>query len=188
MIRKAVYPDVDAVAGIYDALHGLEESGAVTVGWIRGVYPTRATALDALQRGDLFVFEDGGAVLAAAVINRIQMDAYRGAPWKYPADDSRVCVLHTLVVSPSAFGRGIGTRFVRFYESYAAGHQWPELRMDTNARNLRARAMYRGLGYTETAVVPTVFNGIPGVDLVLLEKNLAAPAGPDEQSGAGGPL
>ena len=47
-----------------------------------------------------------------------------------------------------------------------------ELRIDTNARNAAARAMYAGLGYREIAVVPTTFNGIPGVDLVLLEKHL----------------
>ena len=44
--------------------------------------------------------------------------------------------------------------------------------MDTNAKNETARAMYRKLGYRETGVVPTVFNGIPDVRLVLLEKHL----------------
>ena len=32
--------------------------------------------------------------------------------------------------------------------------------------------MYKKLGYREIAVVPTVFNGIPDVNLVLLEKYL----------------
>ena len=44
--------------------------------------------------------------------------------------------------------------------------------MDTNADNLAARALYRKLGYNEVAIVPTVFNGIAGVSLVLLEKKL----------------
>ena len=47
-------------------------------------------------------------------------------------------------------------------------------RIDTNARNSIARAFYKGLGYREIAVVPTTFNGIPGIDLVLLEKHLEA--------------
>ena len=33
--------------------------------------------------------------------------------------------------------------------------------------------MYRKLGYKEIGIVPTTFNGITGVDLVLLEKNLS---------------
>ena len=44
--------------------------------------------------------------------------------------------------------------------------------MDTNAINRRARALYHKLGYREAGIVPTTFNGIPGVDLVLLEKAL----------------
>ena len=44
--------------------------------------------------------------------------------------------------------------------------------MDTNSRNARARAMYGRLGYREVGIVPCVFNGIRGVELVLLEKSL----------------
>ena len=171
-IRKATIADLDAVAAIYDALHDAEEAGSITVGWIRGVYPTRATAEAALSREDLFVLCEGSAVRAAAVINRLQVDVYEGAPWRYDAPDEQVCVLHTLVVHPAAAGRGLGTAFVAFYEDLARALNCPELRMDTNARNRAARALYARLGYREIGVVPTTFNGIPGVDLVLLEKNL----------------
>ena len=41
-----------------------------------------------------------------------------------------------------------------------------------NARNTGARAMYRRHGYREVGIVPTVFNGIPDVQLVLLEKQI----------------
>ena len=69
-------------------------------------------------------------------------------------------------------GRGRGTRFVAFYEDYARTHGCRCLRMDTNERNAAARALYKGLGYTEVSVVPCSFNGIPGVNLVCLEKIL----------------
>jgi len=61
---------------------------------------------------------------------------------------------------------------VAFYEQYALQNGCFYLRMDTNARNTRARALYKSLGYTEPDIVPCVFNGIPGVQLVLLEKKL----------------
>ncbi len=170
MIRKAAGADLDAVAGIYDEMHRAEEAGLVTVGWKRDVYPVRSTAEAALKRGDLFVLEEDGAVLGSGIINQIQPDAYGFAPWEHEEADDRVCVLHTLVISPGAGGAGRGRSFVRFYEAYALEHGCRELRIDTNERNLTARAMYRRLGYKETAVVPTVFNGIPGVRLVLLEK------------------
>ena len=173
-IRKATISDLDAVARIYDAQHTAEEAGKSTVGWIRGVYPTRATAQAALDRDDLFVLCEDGLVRGTAIINQIQVDVYAGAPWQYSAPDERVCVLHTLVIHPAAKGRGLGRAFVAFYENFARTMNCPELRMDTNARNSIARALYKRLGYREIAVVPTTFNGIPGIDLVLLEKNLEA--------------
>ncbi len=172
MIRRATAEDLDAVGRIYDAIHEAEARGELTTGWLRGVYPVRATAEAALGRGDLFVLEEGGEILGAAVINRLQVDVYAGAPWRFDAADDEVCVLHTLTVRPDARGRGLGTRFVRFYEDHALKNACRELRIDTNARNTAARRLYAGLGYSEVATVPTVFNGIPGVDLVLLEKHL----------------
>ena len=171
-IRAAAADDVAAVARIYDEIHAAEEAGAMTTGWLRGVYPTAATAEAALRRGDLFVLEEDGVIRGAAVLNQLQVDVYAGAPWEHDAPDAQVCVLHTLVISPGAARRGLGRRFVRFYEDYARALGCRELRMDTNARNARARAMYAALGYREIGVVPTVFNGIPGVQLVLLEKHL----------------
>ena len=171
-IRKAKKSDLDAVTRIYDAQHTAEEAGRSSVGWIRGVYPTRATANEALLRGDLFVLCEDGIVRGAAIINQVQVDVYNGAPWEFEESDNQVCVLHTLVIDPQASGRGLGTHFVAFYENWAKKHGCPELRMDTNARNMSARRLYKRLGYREIGIVPTTFNGIPDVDLVLLEKNL----------------
>lgn len=72
-----------------------------------------------------------------------------------------------------AIGDIYGRAFVAFYEDLARDQGMKALRMDTNALNQRARAMYRKLGYREVGQVPTVFNGIDGVMLVLLEKSLS---------------
>ncbi len=172
-VRKAERRDLDAVERIYDRIHDLEEAGESAIGWLRGIYPTRKTAQAAVERGDLFVMEDAGEVVAAAVINRLQVPDYKYAKWEYEAGEDEVMVLHTLTVAPWAGRKGYGKAFVQFYEDYAAENGCPELRMDTNARNERARAMYARLGYTETDIVPCEFNGIPGVKLVCLEKRLS---------------
>ena len=83
MIRKAVSSDLDAVVTIYNEIIQLQEDGAITVGWIRGVYPTRATAEDALRREDLFVIEKDGAILGSAIINQLQVDVYAKAKWRH---------------------------------------------------------------------------------------------------------
>ena len=157
MFRKATAADLNAIENIYNKIHEAEERGAFTTGWISRVYPVRATAEAALGRDDLYVLEEDGTT---------------GAPWEFEAEDSEVCVFHTLTVDPDLRGKGIGTRFMAFYEQTAREMGCPELRIDTNARNTNARALYKKLGYKEIDIVPTVFNGIPGVNLVLLEKHL----------------
>lgn len=170
--RKAVPSDADDIARIYELIHDEEEAGRCTIGWERGVYPTKSTAEESIAKGDMFVAECGGELIAAARINREQVDVYADAGWEYPASDEQVMVLHTLVVSPDSARKGIGSEFVSFYEKYAMENGCPFLRMDTNERNSRARALYRKLGYREADIVPCTFNGIGGVNLVCLEKKL----------------
>ena len=172
MIRPARAADIPAIADIYARIHDAEAAGCLTTGWLRGVYPTEATARVALEAGDLFVLEDDGKIVAAARINREQVPVYAEVNWRYPARDDQVMVLHTLTVDPLAAGRGYGRTFLDFYEDYARKHGCTVLRIDTNAKNTAARAMYARRGYIESGVIPTVFNGIPGVDLVCMEKRL----------------
>ena len=102
MIRKAEISDLNAVDGLYREIHDAEEAGLITTGWIREIYPVRATAEAALARGDLFVLEENGRILGSGMINQLQVDVYEGASWKYQVPDDQVCVLHTLVISPAA--------------------------------------------------------------------------------------
>ena len=172
MIRKATAADIDQISAIYERIHEREQSGLCQIGWLPGVYPVRDTALAALERDDLFVCEEQGKILASAVINRVQVDVYADGNWLYLAGDDEVLVLHTLTVDPEAEHGGIGKGFVAFYEQMASEMGCRVLRMDTNAKNARARTFYERLGYREADMVPCVFNGIPNVRLVLLEKEV----------------
>lgn len=171
-IRQATAKDIDAVEKLYDAIHTAEENGKQTIGWIRGIYPVRKTAEMAHARDDLFVLEDGGEIRGTGILNKIQVDSYAEGHWEHIVPDEQVCVLHTLVIAPDSAGKGYGRAFIEYYEAYAHENGCTELRIDTNARNAVARAMYKKHGYTEIGIVPTVFNGIGGVQLVLLEKYL----------------
>lgn len=172
MFRKATAADIDRIEALYNEIHTEEEAGRTTVGWIRTVYPTRKTAEASVEAGDMFVLEIDGRVVASAKINREQVPEYADAAWTQNAPADEVMVLHTLVVSPREKGKGYGSRFVAFYEDYAKENGCRYLRMDTNERNTVARALYQKLGYAEVSIVPCVFNGIPGVQLVCLEKTL----------------
>ena len=171
-IREATKNDIDSIEKIYENIHDEEERGLTTIGWIRNIYPTRKTAEDGLERKDLFVMEDEGKIVATAVINQIQVDEYKYATWKHSVKDNEIMVLHCLAVDPYQKCKGYGKAFVAFYEDYAKQNNCVTLRMDTNARNIRARNLYQKLGYEEVGIVKCIFNGIPDVQLVCLEKYL----------------
>lgn len=173
MIRKAKTADIDSVAKIYDKIHDEEEKGLLTTGWKRGIYPTVKTANAAIERDDLFVLEENGQILGAAIFNKQQVDVYEKGNWRYKGQDSEIMVMHTLVIAPDYSNMGYGRIFEQYYEDYARQNNCSILRIDTNEKNSRARAFYKALGYLEAGCVPCVFNGLENVPLVLLEKELS---------------
>lgn len=172
IFRKADTNDLDQIEGIYSRNHDEEEAGRITTGWIRDVYPTRETAKEAVEAGEMFVLEENGRILTCGRINKEQAEQYYKVDWRYPAPEEKVMVLHTLMTDPPLTGKGYGKIFVSCYENYAVENSCPYLRLDTNERNSRAVEMYRKLGYLEAGTVPCVFNGIPDVRMVLFEKKL----------------
>lgn len=172
MIRRATAQDIPAVAAIYNRIHQAEEEGRYTIGWQRDIYPTAETARTAVAAEDLYVAEQDGQILASARINGEQVPEYALVTWRYPAAPDRILVIHTLTVDPRCAGLGLGAEFVAFYEELGRKLERPYLRLDTNARNENARRFYQRLGYQEVGMVPCTFNGLPGVELVCLEKYL----------------
>lgn len=172
MIRIATLADLDRIEEIYNEIHTEIEEGRAVIGWIRGVYPARDIADTSIRLREMYVLEDGGKIVACGRINRYQGPEYADAKWSFDADDDSVLVLHTLVVSPKEKGRGYGKQFVAFYEDMARRIGCTALRIDTNALNAPARALYKKLNYTEACIIPTSFNGIDGVMLVCLDKKV----------------
>lgn len=172
MIRKAVVEDIVGITKIYSDILDLEAARKGQTGWIKGVYPSKATALESIQLEEMYVMEKNGEIVASAKLNQKQVPSYSRAKWEYDAPEEEVMVIHTLTVAPSESGKGYGSAFIKYYEDFALEHGCKYLRMDTNAINKPARAMYGKLGYKEIGVVPCNFNGIKDVMLVCLEKYL----------------
>ena len=175
MVRKATNADLSAIAAIYSAVHTEEECGRMTIGWNRKIYPTQQTAQDAIARGDMYVLEDGGSIVAAGLLNQLQVAEYALVDWEIRAEDEAVFVLHTLVVDPQKARRGYAAQFVAYYNDLAYALGCRTLRIDTNERNTAARRLYAKLGFRESGIIPCVFNGLEGVQLVCLERAVLAP-------------
>lgn len=173
IIRRATPSDLDAIESIYNKIFSKEEeSGKITTGWERGIYPRRETAEATLKREDMFVMEDDGYIVGSGIFNKEQVDVYEKAKWKFAAKDSEVMVLHTLAIDPDKSGRGYGKKFVDFYEDYARENGCKYLRMDTNEINKAARSLYKSLAFDEIDCLSCIFNGLEGVNLILFEKKL----------------
>lgn len=174
VIRKAVAADVDAVAGIYGKIHALEEAGEVSIGWNPKIYPVRETAVKALEDDALLVMVLDGSVVASAIINQEQPEAYSSVDWLYPADDDKVGVLHTLVVDPDIGRQGLGKGFVSFFESYCREMGYEAARFDTQTKNIGPFNMYPKLGYRLAGISTTRFQDLPDtVELAMFEKKLS---------------
>ena len=171
-IRLASADDIPAIVMIYDAVLTREEQGQYSIGWIRGIYPTADTAAKAVSCRDMFVLEANAKIIASARINQEQMPAYASVSWSVDVPDEKVMVMHTLTVDPEMNGQGVGDCFLKFYEEYSLQQGAYVLRIDTNERNENARRKYAGAGYEEKGIIPCVFNGIPDVRLVCMEKVL----------------
>ena len=70
------------------------------------------------------------------------------------------------------WGIGLGTAMFAAMEEAAKEKGITQLELGFMEGNTRARALYKKLGYEEIAIVPCQFNGIDGVQLVLLEKRV----------------
>ena len=172
MIRKACKADIPAIAAIYDRLHDAEEAGKAEIGWVRGVYPTKGTAQAAFERGDLFVMEEGGKVVGAAILNQTQVPEYYGAPWEIPASDEEVMVLHTLTIDPKRAGQGLARQMIAFAEDSARKQGKTVMRFDTGTENEVSNHLYPAIGYHLADVVDTFFMGYTHRPLNLYEKKL----------------
>lgn len=171
MIRKALKKDIPYIVDIYEKVISSKEN---LTGWILGVYPTEATALNALEKGELFVYVDDmdGRVRGSCILNKRQNSAYALGEWRYPASEAEVMVLHTITVDPGYGRNGVGDALIDFYEEYAKRSGCNVLRFNANINNIPARKLYEKHGCLEAGVIYAAFNGIPEAYYVLYEKKL----------------
>ncbi len=169
MIRLAVEKDIPAIAETYTALLAHEMRCGSCTNWVPGVYPTVKVPMEKVPAGKMYVLEEQGTVCASMAVDREQAPEYRGIPWKYPAEDSEVTVIHTLCVTPALAGRGFGTAMVRFAMDLAAKSGSRVIRIDTWARNEPAKALYQRLGFVIAGYAQALHQGVISEELAYLE-------------------
>lgn len=173
IFRKATTADIDSVEQSYvEYLEYEQIHGAWTV-WKLGVYPTRQTAEESVEKGTLYVLEDEDEILASIILNHDQAKEYESVPWKCDASGDEVLVLHTLCVRPSAGGRGIGKKMVQYSIEEARRLGCKTMRLDTGAQNKPAVGLYVKMGFDVVSSGTILLDGqIPHEGHVFLEYQL----------------
>ena len=172
MIRQAEEKDIPAIAQTYTALLTWEKEHGGQSNWVLDVYPTAAVPGEKVPRGEMFVLEEDGEVLASMVLNQEQLPEYAGIPWAYAADPEHVLVIHTLCVPPAKAGRGFGTRMIAFALSHARSMGCTVVRIDTYAHNQRAKALYLKNGFRLAGYADSLFMGVIPEELAFLERTV----------------
>ena len=141
-MRPATAANLPAIYEIYrTAIDAMNKNGIPQ--WDE-IYPSPAILEADLRRGELYVADSQGIVLASVVMNEQCDPAYDDATWEYGGP---YVIVHRLCVSPAAQGRGVGRWLMSAVEAWACARGYRAIRLDAFSLNPHALRMYTGLGY-----------------------------------------
>ena len=169
MIRKATIEDIPAVAQSYQELFRYESAHGSTTNWVEGLYPTKGTAEHAFSENTLYVLEEAGAVCGSMVLNQIQPPEYGEIDWAYPAEPTKVLVIHTLCICPSQAGKGYGRQMVSYALKKALQLGYKAVRLDTWEGNHPAASLYESMGFRLAGTAPMCLGGVIREQQIFLE-------------------
>ncbi len=114
-IVKGQVSDLDKLFQVYkNAKKELERSGIYQ--WVES-YPTKTIIEGDLKKGVLFLLKNGTEIIGAINISEEQEVEYYTVNWKF--DNSRVVVIHRLVIDPKYQRKGYARLLMDFAENFA---------------------------------------------------------------------
>lgn len=97
LIQKACKNEIDSIEVLYnESIDWLNSQGIHQ--WKKEVYPTRKSALDAIQEDTLYCCIVNGNLSGTFIINENQVEQYKTLNWQYKT--GKILVLYTLVIKP----------------------------------------------------------------------------------------
>ncbi|WP_228390805.1 GNAT family N-acetyltransferase [Chryseobacterium contaminans] len=142
MIRKAVHEDVLQASQVLEEVktHMLSEG----IDQWDEEYPNIKVLTEDTEKGEGFVYEEEGKVLAYMALNELCDEEYNDLDWKTPTP---FLVIHRLYVKPKAQGKGISSKMIRYAEEFALQNQYRSIRFDAFSLNDTANIVYTKKGY-----------------------------------------
>jgi len=146
-IQKANDSHLDQLESLYNDLNDYLASTTNYPGWIKGVYPVRETAVEALNNESLFIALEDGIIAGSIILNHEPEKAYNQVKWMIDIDYDKILVVRTLVVHPSFMKKNIATSLMEFTKEYAINQQLKAIRLDVSKTNSPAIKLYKKMGY-----------------------------------------
>lgn len=155
MIRLATPADAPALAALWNP-------------WIRDTAITFTTALRTPEDLVRMIATRPAFFTTDDLSGFATYDQFRGGP------GYATCMEHTIILSPSAHGRGTGRALMQAVESHATAHGAHQMIGGISAENLAGLRFHAALGYAEIArVTEAGFKFGRFIDLVLMRKFLS---------------
>lgn len=164
MIKKATEKDLENIAALYDKVIDYQNANGGYMSWIKGVYPTKQTAIDAHSADTLYVYEEHGKIEGSVILDCDQPSEYEGISWRTGDIRKSALVIHTLCVDPAYMGLGIASEMLSFAKELASSLDCASIRLATNSKNSIAINLYEKNGFI-----------ITGYDKVLLDGKICCP-------------
>jgi len=142
-ISKGQLPNLEKIFQIYlDAKLELEKNGIFQ--WTEN-YPTRGIVKNDLIKGVLYSLESHEEIIGAINISEEQETEYQNVDWVF--DDSKVLVIHRLVIDPKHQRKGYAKKLMDFAENFAEENHYSSIRLDAYSSNKRVIEFYKKREY-----------------------------------------
>ncbi len=139
---------LDAAAAFYDEVTAYLAAHINFPKWTPGAYPGKESTRLAIESGSQYLCMEHGTVVGGFILNDDPQGAYEVGDWKLPLQNGEFLVIHTLAVSPAAYGQGIGKCMVEFCIRQAQERGYRSIRLDVVPGNYPAQNLYEELGFT----------------------------------------
>ncbi len=148
-LEKATPGDLESVESLYQSCIA-HLNGRGIYQW-NEAYPNRQTFIDSIAREELFLFNDREELVGAVMLNRVQAEEWKTVPWQFTRENP--LVIHGLVISPDAQGRGYGKKLLALCEEYGRQNSFTAMRLDAFPENAAAVSLYEKAGYRKRGAV-----------------------------------
>ncbi len=143
----ATQNDHDAIIAFYDDVTERTPEMATYARWSKGKHPTEEGISAYIDEGSMYVYQEGGEIIAAMALTMYQGEDYHAIQWSRQVVDDEVAVIHILAVSPDRQGTGIGSEMIREAIRLAQSRGMQAIRLDSLASNTPAHKLYERLGF-----------------------------------------